>query len=237
MKRAISNRRNRWSWAILGQYRLILVIFIILIVAGGGATAFSIHRNDVRAKAQRQRQYNSELASIESLRQRLVKEWQQFVNLPDSTTKTRSDWDNYFSATEGRIQDIATSSSKLTFPDSSSLNRYNNNVSTAASDFINLINLDKALQDMGFQVQSDQNQLNIDQSTLTNERQIYDESVSAGVPIGNGYVTEFQTAVTNDKNQLAADQQTQQSQKTQTDNMAAAMILDIAKINGPNAAL
>jgi hypothetical protein len=203
----------------------IIVTFLIIVISLATTLLIIRHNHQVEeAKLTElaQQKYQADLTQLKTIDNEYFVVFRADISLPSTTTKTESEWDDYYDGLISQLLPIITSINNNTFQDSRLTQAYDS-LSTAVNDLNNYLSLSKSMSDMQFQVGTDQSKLNSDQSTLASEESIYNEADGL---ISNSYVIEFQTDVSNDKSQLATDQQTYQSQQTQTKTLAQTVIDD-----------
>lgn len=183
---------------------LIIVGVIVLAVILGGV----INASNQAAK---QAAYKSQLNELTGATSTFQTLYNQYFNAPSSTTRTKTDWDTYYTGVSTQVQTLTTTSSTLTYADTR-LMKVQQDLTKGLSDFSSLITLAQSNIDMQFQISSDQ-------SLITSDTSISQEE--AGFP--SGYVAANKTRLDTDNASLAKDQQTYKDQTTELGTLGTAM--------------
>jgi hypothetical protein len=125
---------------------------------------------------------------------------------------------------------------------SSALNKFNTDVETASSDFLDLINLDKSSEDMQFQTQTDNNTIASDRSTL--ELDTSQDNTDCNLSVDNPYIScdrslenQAKSNLNTATSQLTTDQQTLKSQQSQQSTLGNTVLSDLTQATKDSQAL
>ena len=200
---------------------LIVVLFVLLVGAIVGVGWLRYHK-DQKMKADQSAQQardQTEIDQAATLANQLAGIKNQVFSLPSSTTKTKADWDSYFQDLIKQVNEISSKATGSSYS-SSQADEISASTEKAGTDLSSYLTLDESLEDMGFQVKTDQNTVNSDQSLLT----IFEASpyVSA---------TSYQKDLTQAKSQLSTDQQAQTSQQQQLDALGTKVASDFVDLS------
>lgn len=212
----------------LGKYKQtsksIATTGLALSIASGVLwSAFVINNNHHRQLQAANAKYQSEVASLNNLNGQYQATFQSWKNLPSTITKTKADWDSYYS---GLISELSGISSAQTQYSNAALSNYAAAIVTASNDFSSLLSLDQSSSDMQFQVQNDQSTITFDKGLVAEDEQL-----------GSSYAVGPEGDLSTAEQQLSSDQQTLQSQTNQAKTLGSKLSTDNANLASAKSAV
>ena len=211
-----TEQNSHTVFAVMGSVLAVLVIGLLV-----GIVAYANHNN------------KTNVSKLNNLNSQLQSDYNQFASLPSTITYNKSDWDSYYSKFTSELQ--AINSGTKTSYSSSALSKYNSDIATASTDFMNLVSLDQSLSDMSFQITSDQSSITSDKNLLQSD--IASDNTTCNLSADNPYITCDRSLENQEKSyldtantQLSNDQQTLKNQQSQASTLDATVLSDLSKL-------
>lgn len=163
-------------------------------------------------------QLQSQTNNLRSLGGKYLEDVYDISSLPSTTTKTKDEWDIYYSSQSMDIQQILSQTrGKIYF--NPRVNQVNNDITQASLDLINYLTLESSSSDMSFQITTDKDQVSNDKTAVAEQTNIYNI-----YPTGDKtLINVAKSRLSNDQARLDQDNKIYQDQKTQIASISATL--------------